>query len=103
MLSEIYIESGTGSGQPGIRLNPRVLLCGLQSIHKFLMKQAEMIVQADSLSGKSQRAMESMKQAASRPRPPFPREGSGSASSILAISFPCAFRMTNPPCHRFPD
>ena len=36
--------------------------------------------------------MESRKHAARRPRPPFPRDGSGSTSSISESTFPFSFR-----------
>ena len=93
-VTERYFEFCAGIVQPGILLDPVILLGVLQVILEYLLEQSEVVIQTDTSPGSPRVAMESRKQAASLPKPPLPREGSGSASSMSAMVLPFFFRIS---------
>ncbi len=82
-----------GSGKPGCVCNPRIGLFLLEIVLKKLPEKAKVVIQPDAVPVEPRVAMESRKQAARRPRPPFPREGSGSSSSRAPRDLPQDARM----------
>ena len=93
-VTERYFEFCAGIVQPGILLDPVILLGILQVILEYLLEQSEVVIQTDTVPGSPRVAMESRKQAASLPKPPLPREGSGSASSMSTRFLPFFFRIS---------
>ena len=53
-VTESHFEFCTGVVQPGILLDPVVLLSILEMILEYLLEQTEVVVQTDTVSGKSQ-------------------------------------------------
>ena len=53
-VTESYFKLSAGIVQPGILLDPVVLLSILQVILEYLLEQTEVVVQTDTVSGKSQ-------------------------------------------------
>ena len=92
-VTERYFEFCAGIVQPGILLDPIILLGVLQVILEYLLEQSEVVIQTDTVPGKSQ-GSDGIQEAASLPKPPLPREGSGSASSMSARFLPFFFRIS---------
>ena len=55
LFAKRYLKGGVSSGQPGLLLNPVILLCRLQFVLKLLLEQTEMVIQTNALAGKSKR------------------------------------------------
>ena len=53
-VTESYFKLSAGVVQPGILLDPVVLLSILEMILEYLLEQTEVVVQTDTVSGKSQ-------------------------------------------------
>ena len=53
-VTESYFKLGAGVVQPGILLDPVVLLSILQMILEYLLEQTEVVIQTDTVPGKSQ-------------------------------------------------
>ena len=53
-VTERYFEFCAGIVQPGILLDPIILLGILQVILEYLLEQSEVVIQTDTVPGKSQ-------------------------------------------------